>query len=174
MLFFASNADQRIPDSSKALCNLRRSFSHRKSTTMAPSATVASNQGDQMSFRKSRPKCSPTTFCQKCYILGTVKTNSPKFCTTSVIFKLLPKVNTHPIGGYSPNLVTLLRTLEKSIIGGKNSSRNCLTFGKMFSTHVNGPNRVGCYDHNFPRFLTIFGEKIGVFLKNQCYDQIFA
>jgi hypothetical protein len=31
-----------------------------------------------------------------------------------------------------------------------------------------------CYDHNFRRFLTIFGEKIGVFLKNQCYDQNFA
>jgi hypothetical protein len=31
-----------------------------------------------------------------------------------------------------------------------------------------------CYDHNFLRFLTIFGENIGVFLKNQCYDQIFA
>jgi hypothetical protein len=28
----------------------------------------------------------------------------------------------------------------------------------------------GCYDHNFLRFLTIFGEKNGVFLKNQCYD----
>jgi hypothetical protein len=31
-----------------------------------------------------------------------------------------------------------------------------------------------CYDHNFLRFLTIFAEKIGVFLKNQCYDQNFA
>jgi hypothetical protein len=31
-----------------------------------------------------------------------------------------------------------------------------------------------CYDHNFLRFATIFGEKIGVFLKNQCYDQYFA
>jgi hypothetical protein len=31
-----------------------------------------------------------------------------------------------------------------------------------------------CYDHNFLRFLPIFGEKIGVFLKNQCYDQNFA
>jgi hypothetical protein len=30
-----------------------------------------------------------------------------------------------------------------------------------------------CYDHNFLRFLPIFGEKIGVFLKNQCYDLIF-
>jgi hypothetical protein len=25
-----------------------------------------------------------------------------------------------------------------------------------------------CYDHNFLRCLTIFGEKIDVFLKNQC------
>jgi hypothetical protein len=30
------------------------------------------------------------------------------------------------------------------------------------------------YDHNFLRFSTIFGEKIGVFLKNLCYDQNFA
>jgi hypothetical protein len=29
-----------------------------------------------------------------------------------------------------------------------------------------------CYDHNFLRFFPIFGEKIGVFLKYQCYDQI--
>jgi hypothetical protein len=26
-----------------------------------------------------------------------------------------------------------------------------------------------CYDLDFLRFFTIFGEKIGVFLKNQCY-----
>jgi hypothetical protein len=31
-----------------------------------------------------------------------------------------------------------------------------------------------CYDHNFLRILPIFGEKIGVFLKNQCYDQFFG
>jgi hypothetical protein len=30
-----------------------------------------------------------------------------------------------------------------------------------------------CYDHNFLQFFTIFGEKIGVFLKYQCYDQLF-
>jgi hypothetical protein len=30
-----------------------------------------------------------------------------------------------------------------------------------------------CYDHNFLRFSPIFGEKIGVFLENQCYDQFF-
>jgi hypothetical protein len=31
-----------------------------------------------------------------------------------------------------------------------------------------------CYDHNFLRFSTLFGEKYCVFLKNQCYDHIFA
>jgi hypothetical protein len=39
---------------------------------------------------------------------------------------------------------------------------------------LKGVTRGRCYDHNFLRFLTIFGEKIGVFLKNQCYDQNFA
>jgi hypothetical protein len=29
----------------------------------------------------------------------------------------------------------------------------------------------GVDGHNFLQFLPIFGEKIGVFLKNQCYDQ---
>jgi hypothetical protein len=36
------------------------------------------------------------------------------------------------------------------------------------------PTRGRCYDHNFLRFSTISGEKIGVFLKSQCYDQNFA
>jgi hypothetical protein len=36
------------------------------------------------------------------------------------------------------------------------------------------PSRGRCYDHNFKRFSTIFAEKIGVFLTNQCYDQNFA
>jgi hypothetical protein len=31
-----------------------------------------------------------------------------------------------------------------------------------------------CYDHNFLRFLLIFGEKICVFLKNLCYNQFFS
>jgi hypothetical protein len=34
-------------------------------------------------------------------------------------------------------------------------------------------SRDRCYDHNFLRFLTIFGEKMAFFLKNQCYDQFF-
>jgi hypothetical protein len=41
----------------------------------------------------------------------------------------------------------------------------------VFSAMV---TRGRCYDHSFLRFSTIFGEKIGVFLKNQCYDQNFA
>jgi hypothetical protein len=43
---------------------------------------------------------------------------------------------------------------------------------------VNRSRRIGsrgrCYDHNFLRIWTIFGEKIDVFLKNQCYDQFFS
>jgi hypothetical protein len=57
--------------------------------------------------------------------------------------KNLPKVNNRPLGENSPNLVTLPGT------GGR------------------------CYDHNFLRFFPIFGEKIGVFLENQCYDLFF-
>jgi hypothetical protein len=33
--------------------------------------------------------------------------SSPKIWDTSVIFKLLPKVNNYPLGENSPNLVTL-------------------------------------------------------------------
>jgi hypothetical protein len=35
-------------------------------------------------------------------------------------------------------------------------------------------SRGRCYDHNFLQFLPIFGKKIGIFLKNQCYEQKFA
>jgi hypothetical protein len=35
-------------------------------------------------------------------------------------------------------------------------------------------SRGRCYDHNFLRFFPIFGEKIGVFLKYQSYDQLFS
>jgi hypothetical protein len=48
-----------------------------------------------------------------------------------------------------------------------------LHFGAIFSlTHLVTWGR--CYDHNFLQFLPIFGGKIGVFLKNQCYDQVFS
>jgi hypothetical protein len=40
---------------------------------------------------------------------------------------------------------------------------------------LESPKENRCYyDHNFRRFSPIFGEKIGVILKNECYDQIFA
>jgi hypothetical protein len=53
---------------------------------------------------------------------------------------------------------------------GKRRAAECPT--EVESAQWTGGGR--CYDHNFLRFLTIFGEKIGVFLKNQCYDQNFA
>jgi hypothetical protein len=31
-----------------------------------------------------------------------------------------------------------------------------------------------CYDHKFLRFFPIFVEKIGVFVKYQCYDQLLS
>jgi hypothetical protein len=37
-----------------------------------------------------------------------VEKTARKFCATSVIFKILPKVSKRPIGEKSPNLVTLL------------------------------------------------------------------
>jgi hypothetical protein len=43
---------------------------------------------------------------------------------------------------------------------------------KFWSRRIGSWGR--CYDHNFQQFLTFFGEKIGVFLKNQCYDQNLA
>jgi hypothetical protein len=46
-------------------------------------------------------------------------------------------------------------------------------FKNIFSEKL-GKKQGRCYDHNFLRFLTIFGKTIGVFLKNQCYDQNFA
>jgi hypothetical protein len=141
-------------------------------------------QGDLMSFWKSRPKCSPThigpnenekvflqthppitkalrflhtLFAQhfqplnwvlfKCslqlkiytYITGTVKTSSPKFCSTSSTFQ-----NTDQ-SKKSPN------------------SRKFVQSGVDVMITI--------FFDFWQRFLTIFGEKIGVFLKNQCYDQ---
>jgi hypothetical protein len=40
--------------------------------------------------------------------------------------------------------------------------------------HRDKLTRGRCYNHNFLWFLPIFGGKIGVFLKNQCYDTIFT
>jgi hypothetical protein len=40
----------------------------------------------------------------------------------------------------------------------------------LYGTKVPRRYRSQCYDHNFFRFLPIFGEKVGVFLENHCYD----
>jgi hypothetical protein len=66
---------------------------------------------------------------------------------------------------------------------GKSSPQNwaiSVIFKKKLPKESNRPMAIirpiwgRCYDHNFLQFSTIFGEKIGVFLKNQCYDQNFA
>jgi hypothetical protein len=50
----------------------------------------------------------------------------------------------------------------------------CLTIAtqqaSLNSIFYRQENRDQSYDHYFRRFLTIFCEKIGAFLKNQCYD----
>jgi hypothetical protein len=43
----------------------------------------------------------------------------------------------------------------------------------MYIGNCNEATGGRCYDNNFRRFFPIFGEKIGVFLKYQCYDQLF-
>jgi hypothetical protein len=41
------------------------------------------------------------------YVIGIMERSSPETCAASVIFNPLPKVNNHPFGENSPNLVTL-------------------------------------------------------------------
>jgi hypothetical protein len=48
-------------------------------------------------------------FQNKCIII-TAEKNQPKVWATYVNFKNLPKINNHPLGENSPNLVTLLGT----------------------------------------------------------------
>jgi hypothetical protein len=68
------------------------------------------NQGDQMRLLKNRPKYSPNRVLTKLlhnFYGGKKKlTKFVYFCN-----KKLPKVNNHPIGENSPNLVTLTGTL---------------------------------------------------------------
>jgi hypothetical protein len=67
-----------------------------------------SSAGRPDEFVKKSPKCSSTHFFLKNNLLSfTVNKSSPIIWATSVIFKRLSKVNNHPIGEKSPNLVTL-------------------------------------------------------------------
>jgi hypothetical protein len=74
----------------------------------------------------------------------------------------------------------IFRTFFSGENFGENSAENfppkMLGKNKIFrgkNLRKIGP-RGQCYDHKFLQFFLIFGEKIGVFLKNQCYDQKFA
>jgi hypothetical protein len=58
-------------------------------TNIYPSNDLSDHchQGDQMRLLKSRPKCSPTHFCQNYYIVFLVVKSSKKFVSTFVIYK---------------------------------------------------------------------------------------
>jgi hypothetical protein len=56
---------------------------------------------------KSRPKCSPNLFLSKLMHKLNRWKRGPHIGGTFVVFKKLPKVNNHPMGKNSHNLVTL-------------------------------------------------------------------
>jgi hypothetical protein len=60
--------------------------------------------------------------------------------------------------------------LFRKIADLKNRYQRWLCKFSNCSTEIRGR----CYDRNFRRFLPIFDEKIGVSLKNQCYDHFFS
>jgi hypothetical protein len=68
-----------------------------------------SDQGDQMSLWKNRPKFGQIHFCQNLYMYNFYRgKNSPAVWATIVpVFKKLPKENNLPIRENWPNLVTL-------------------------------------------------------------------
>jgi hypothetical protein len=75
------------------------------------------NQGDQIRFKKNRPKRCPSGFLTKLLLNFYGRKKKIKKLSTFVIYKTLPKVNHHPIEENSPNLVTLKTTLlEKKIV----------------------------------------------------------
>jgi hypothetical protein len=73
---------------------------------------------------------------------------------------------------------SLARFISKNIFFFYSKNALCSLLQRWRCNCIFENRRIGsrgrCYYHNFLRFLTIFGEKIGVFLKNQCYDQNFA
>jgi hypothetical protein len=70
------------------------------------------HQGDHRCIcEKNRPKFIPIYFHQTYCTTFTVAKKCPTIGATSVMFIKLPKVNYHPLGENSPNLVTLLVTL---------------------------------------------------------------
>jgi hypothetical protein len=72
-------------------------------------------------------------------------------------------------GGY---VCTLMRRIQNISGRDLNLDPNILKQRKILSAlcWIKGQ----CYNHNFKRFSPIYGEKIGVFLENQCFDPFFA
>jgi hypothetical protein len=74
---------------------------------------------------------------------------------------------------HRPNFLATFFDVKMHVIIFSKKKRVGLHFGRFFYKLIRSPwGR--CYDHNFLRFLPIFGEKIGVFSKNQCCDQLFS
>jgi hypothetical protein len=87
-------------------------------------------------FAKSRPKCSPIHFLLKVIDKFYRGKSSPVICASSLIFTKLPKVNSHPIGKNSPNLVTLIHS-------------QCITNKVFFEANLQNPAKGGiCLDRN--------------------------
>jgi hypothetical protein len=68
-----------------------------------------------------------------------------------------------------PRLWGYLFLRQKFHFNFDKKNRLGLHFRRFFHKRIRGR----CYDHNFQQFILIFGEKNGVFVKNQCYDQHF-
>jgi hypothetical protein len=67
------------------------------------------NQGDQMSLGTTRPKCSPTHFCQNECATCTVENIAQKFVLrTSVIFKNMSIVNNRQKMSHMADLLRLI------------------------------------------------------------------
>jgi hypothetical protein len=62
-------------------------------------------------FEKIAQNVAQNVFCQNQCITSTEGKGAPKIGASSVIFKKMPKVNNHPMGEYSPNLVTLIGSI---------------------------------------------------------------
>jgi hypothetical protein len=97
---------------------------------------------------------------------------------------LLPSASMHTSWGSQPCI--LARWPRSSATSGKlrrfggqprgqasESGCRSIEAKKMFSLKKGCPGRGRCYDHKFLRFFPIFVEKIGVFLKYQCYINFF-
>jgi hypothetical protein len=75
---------------------------------------------------------------------------------------------------FEENMFRLLQTNLKKICFVCFNKFEENMFGSTSLTERGNETWERCYDHNFMRFLPIFSDKIGVFLKNQCHDNFFS